>query len=65
MAKIADRLRMTDPHLDAARLDLGRKHDLRDADGNVRPHEVSAAGRSRRWIVFTPERIVSWNNERL
>lgn len=54
-----------DPYLEAARLNLAVKHDLRDASGRVKPYDASASGSSRRWIVFVPEKIVSWNNERL
>lgn len=54
-----------DPHLAEARLDLGARHGLEDDAGRVKPYGASAAGRSRRWIVFTPERIVSWDNARL
>ncbi|MGE0622429.1 MAG: pyridoxamine 5'-phosphate oxidase family protein [Pseudomonadales bacterium] len=54
-----------DPHLVAARLNLGEKHGLRDGAGAVKPYDATASGRSRRWIVFTPKTIVSWNNERL
>ena len=54
-----------DPHLAAARLNLGAKHDLRDHSGAVKPYAATASGRSRRWIVFTPVTVVSWNNERL
>ena len=48
-----------DAHLPEAQRNLGEKHRL------GKPYQASASGRSRRWIVFTPERIVSWNNERL
>lgn len=54
-----------DPHLAEARLDIGRKHALVDEAGNTRAHDATASGRSRRWIVFTPERVVSWDNARL
>jgi len=54
-----------DPHLEAARLNLGEKHGLRDEAGAVKAYDATASGRSRRWIVFTPRRTVSWNNERL
>ena len=54
-----------DPYLADAQLNIGAKSGLKDEQGGVRPHAVSASGRSRRWIVFEPERIVSWNNERL
>ena len=48
-----------DAHLPEAQRNLGEKHGL------GKPYQASASGRSRRWIVFTPERVVSWNNERL
>jgi nitroimidazol reductase NimA-like FMN-containing flavoprotein (pyridoxamine 5'-phosphate oxidase superfamily) len=54
-----------DPGLAAARLDIGRKHGLADEAGNTKVFEASASGRSRRWIVFAPKRVVSWDNTRL
>lgn len=54
-----------DPHLLEARLNIGAKHGLQDEQGNLLPHGASASGRSRRWIVFSPERIVSWDNSKL
>ncbi len=56
---------LADPGLAAARLNLGEKHGLRDASGRPIGYEATAAGRSRRWIVFTPEKFVSWDNARL
>jgi nitroimidazol reductase NimA-like FMN-containing flavoprotein (pyridoxamine 5'-phosphate oxidase superfamily) len=53
-----------DAHLAQAQVDLGAKHGL-VRDGVAAPYTASAAGRSRRWIVFTPTTIVSWNNEKL
>lgn len=53
-----------DPDLNEARLNIGEKSGLKQA-GDTIPYGASAAGRSRRWIVFTPEHVVSWNNERL
>ena len=52
-------------HLTGARLNLGMKHGLRDAAGVVKPYDASASGNSRRWIVFVPQKIVTWNNQRL
>ena len=52
------------PHLQAAQLDLGRKHKL-SKEGKTMPYKASASGRSRRWIVFTPDHIVTWNNQNL
>ena len=56
---------VADPHLLEARLNIGAKHGLQDEQGNLLPHGASASGRSRRWIVFSPERIVSWDNSKL
>lgn len=53
-----------DPHLAEAQRDLGRKHGL-VRDGAAAPYAATAAGRSRRWIVFSATAIVSWNNARL
>ncbi len=53
-----------DPHLDEARLNLGEKHNLRK-NGVLLPYTATASGKSRRWIVFTPEQIVSWDNAKL
>lgn len=54
-----------DAYLTEAQLNIGAKSGLKDEDGNIQPHAVSASGRSRRWIMFEPKRIVSWNNARL
>ena len=51
-------------HLEDAQLNLGEKHNLTQ-DGAIIPYAPTASGRSRRWIVFTPTTVVSWNNERL
>ncbi len=53
-----------DEGLAAAQMNLGSKHGLTEA-GRAVPYAPSAAGKSRRWIVFQPERIVSWDNARL
>ena len=54
-----------DPHLEDARMNIGTKHGLKFDDGSTRPHPASASGRTRRWIVFSPVHIVSWDNARL
>ena len=54
-----------DPHLEEAQVNICAKSGLKDEDGGVKPHAVSACGRSRRWIVFEPVKIVSWDNARL
>ncbi len=48
-----------DPDLPDAKRNLGEKSGLN------KPYDASASGRSRRWIVFEPTGIVSWNNEKL
>jgi nitroimidazol reductase NimA-like FMN-containing flavoprotein (pyridoxamine 5'-phosphate oxidase superfamily) len=53
-----------DDHLGSAQLNLGEKHGL-EKDGVVAAYAPTASGRSRRWIVFTPTKVVSWNNEKL
>ena len=45
--------------LAAARENIATKHQL------DQPYAASAAGRSRRWIVFTPSKVVTWNNAHL
>jgi nitroimidazol reductase NimA-like FMN-containing flavoprotein (pyridoxamine 5'-phosphate oxidase superfamily) len=54
----------SDPGLTKAKLNLGEKSGLKEGGVTV-PFEASAAGRSRRWIVFEPNDVVSWNNQRL
>ena len=48
-----------DPDLIAAMANIGDKHGLGE------PYRATAAGNSRRWIVFEPHRVVSWDNARL
>lgn len=54
-----------DEFLAAAQLNIGEKSGLQNADGSTKPHAVSASGRSRRWLVFEPAHVVSWDNARL
>ncbi len=53
-----------DEWLQQAQLNLGIKHGL-EKDGVVQPYKASAAGKSRRWIVFQPKSVVSWDNSKL
>lgn len=53
-----------DPHLAEAQVNLGKKHGL-TKDGKPAPYAATASGKSRRWIVFTPDKIVSWDNAKL
>ena len=54
----------SDPYLTAAQLNLGQKHGLTE-NGEIAPYTATAAGNSRRWVAFTPEQIVSWDNAKL
>jgi nitroimidazol reductase NimA-like FMN-containing flavoprotein (pyridoxamine 5'-phosphate oxidase superfamily) len=53
-----------DGDLPAAQLNIGQKHGL-TKDGANAPYQATAAGNSRRWIVFTPTQMVSWDNQKL
>lgn len=53
-----------DEHLKDAQFNLGSKHGLKK-QGEVQPYMATASGKSRRWIVFKPKTIVSWDNARL
>ena len=66
-AATAARIRITSYNVCYTKLlrNLGEKHGLRDDAGAVKAYDATASGRSRRWIVFTPRKTVSWNNERL
>ena len=57
-----------DPHLGAVRAQMGAKY----AGGHGEPvgsepvlNAASARGRSWRWIVVEPERVVTWDNHKL
>ncbi|MEQ8859850.1 MAG: pyridoxamine 5'-phosphate oxidase family protein [Pseudomonadales bacterium] len=57
-----------DPHLAQARLLMGEKYNGGHGQSKVDqpgPFGASARGRNRRWIVFTPDRAVSWDNGKL
>lgn len=53
-----------DEFLAEAQLNLGEKHGLRK-DGQIEPYRATAGGNTRRWIVFTPVSIVTWDNSKL
>ena len=56
-----------DPHLASVRAQMGRKYN----GGHSAPVEdpppngATARGRNRRWIVFTPRKTVTWDNQKL
>lgn len=57
-----------DPHLEEVRWSMGTKyaggHGETYTGGRVR-YPQSAAGRSARWAVFEPARLISWDNHKL
>ena len=53
-----------DPYLQEACENIGVKHGL-VRDGKPAAYKATASGKSRRWIVFTPRRTVSWDNQNL
>ena len=57
-----------DPHLAEVRVQMGKKYN----GGHGKPPAVdpppvasTAGGSTRRWLVFTPETIVTWDNFKL
>jgi hypothetical protein len=55
-----------DPHLEEIRWQMGRKY----AGGHGEPaeprrNESTARGRNWRWVVFTPEKVITWDNYKL
>lgn len=60
-----------DPHLEAARWQMGTKyaggHGEAAPEDPTQPirNESSARGKSWRWVVVVPDRIVSWDNKKI
>ena len=57
-----------EPGMDEVRLQMGTKYaggHGQPAPAEPVPNQASAAGKSARWIVFIPERLVSWDNFKL
>ena len=55
-----------DPHLEEARLQMGAKYSAAGASGDEPPRNASTArGRTGRWVVLEPNRVVSWDNAKL
>ncbi len=57
-----------DPHLEEARRQMGIKYNGGHGQPKVDdppPQSSTAGGRNRRWIVFTPDRTVTWDNFKL
>lgn len=54
--------------LEEARVQMGRKYNGghgQPAVDDPPPNSATARGRNRRWIVFTPDRTVTWDNFKL
>lgn len=59
-----------DEHLDAVRAQMGVKYagghgEPAPADTSGLRFEASARGRHWRWVVFTPDHLVTWDNHKL
>lgn len=58
-----------DPDLEEARMVLGAKYaggHGEAGDGSAAPrNEATATGDTNRWVVFTPDRLVSWDNPKI
>lgn len=57
-----------DPHLDAVRRQMGEKYNGGHGQPRVEhpePFGATARGRNRRWVVLAPERVVTWDNNKL
>ncbi len=57
-----------DPHLAEARIQMGRKYNGGHGSPPVDDppaNGATAGGRSRRWVVVVPERMVTWDNFKL
>lgn len=54
-----------DPDLGVVRVQMGIKYvggHAGPADADPQPNQATARGRNSRWIVFSPDRQVSWDN---
>jgi nitroimidazol reductase NimA-like FMN-containing flavoprotein (pyridoxamine 5'-phosphate oxidase superfamily) len=57
-----------DPHLTEVQRHMGKKYNGGHGKPPVaapQPFAATASGSTRRWIVFTPETIVTWDNFKL
>lgn len=57
-----------DPHLLEVQKQMGKKYNGGHGKPPVAdppPFTATASGSTRRWIVFTPERVVTWDNFKL
>ena len=57
-----------DPHLEEARVHMGQKYNGGRGQAKLEeppPNRATARGRNGRWIVFIPDRQVTWDNFKL
>jgi nitroimidazol reductase NimA-like FMN-containing flavoprotein (pyridoxamine 5'-phosphate oxidase superfamily) len=57
-----------DPHLTDVQAQMGKKYNGghgRPPVDTPPPFTATAAGSTRRWVVFTPETVVTWDNFKL
>lgn len=57
-----------DPHLSVAQVQMGVKYNGGHGQPPLRkppPFAATARGSNRRWIVLTPEHVVTWDNFKL
>ena len=55
-----------DPHLEEVRMQMGTKYaGGHGGPAEPRRNEATARGLSGRWVVFTPEKTVTWDNYKL
>jgi hypothetical protein len=56
-----------DPDLEEARLVIGSKYagGHGEADATPRRRDTTASGDTNRWAVFTPDRVVTWDNAKI
>ena len=56
-----------DPDLEEARMVIGTKYAGGHAERDAAPQrrDTTASGETNRWVVFTPDRLVSWDNPKI
>ena len=56
-----------DPDLEEARMVLGAKYASGHGEPDAAPrrNESTASGETNRWVVFTPDRQVTWDNPKI
>ena len=56
-----------DPDLEEARMVLGAKYAGGHGEPDATPQrrDTTASGDTNRWVVFTPDRLVSWDNPKI